>query len=399
MKTYQLGGFAVVGLQDPSFLIPYFTTRGTNDVFVQELDGDFSIRSFCLFKIERYKTAACVPKSIRKRIGDVGLLAYRLEEGGAVACDEPDKLRSRLFRDFDLIESAEFFKLEAAEFLGNRRMIEDALLASSVTFEKSINRETWLDVEPPILGERTYHAYHEVGDFGRIPQYSSYISRDPFRYGLQFPAIMNELGRLTKRILDVGTGDGLFPRLLARQGARVVGYDKAAEKIVEAKAHQDALELGVEYVVAAPQTFGGHGVFDAATSVMVLPYASDVNDLAAFFRNTREQLVDSGEFVSTVLNPSFSAFDENLIVRRIKKLDGNLVQMEFLNETSGAVEMNPIMHQYTREEYEAIMTAEGMTFEWKALIASPEALAEKGAEFWRPCHETQPYALLIARKR
>jgi len=67
-------------------------------------------------------------------------------------------------------------------------------------------------------------------DFGKIPQYASYIARDPFRHGLQFPAVMNELGGLKKRILDVGTGDGLFPRLMAREGAVVVGYDRVAER-------------------------------------------------------------------------------------------------------------------------------------------------------------------------
>jgi len=236
-------------------------------------------------------------------------------------------------------------------------------------------------------------------DFGKIPQYSTYIAKDPFRHGLQFPAVMHELGCLKKRILDVGTGDGLFPRLMAREGASVVGYDKAIEKIAEARAHGEAQRLNVEYVVAAPQTFEDHGTFDAATSVMVLPYASDVDDLKAFFRNTSRHLAGGGKFVSTILNPSFSAFGENLIVRRVKKLDGNRVQMEFLNEISGAVEMNPIMRQYTNVEYEDAAAREGMMVEWKTLFASSEAVAAKGEGFWRRCHETQPYALLIAQKR
>jgi MFS transporter, OFA family, oxalate/formate antiporter len=238
-----------------------------------------------------------------------------------------------------------------------------------------------------------------ITDFGKIPQYSSYIAKDPFRHGLQFPAVVRELGSLQQRILDVGTGDGLFPRLLARHGASVIGYDRSAEKIAEAKAHKDARELKVTYLVAVPQTFADRGLFGAATSVMALPYASDLDELRAFFRSTARSLSAGGKFVSIVLNPSFSAFDENLIVRRVRKLDGDLVQMEFLNEASGAVEMNPIMHQYTREEYEAAAVQGGMTFEWKTLFASPEALTQKGEEFWRRCHETQPYALLIAQKR
>src|SRR5215470_19818188 len=99
-------------------------------------------------------------------------------------------------------------------------------------------------------------------DFGKIPQYSSYIATDPFRHGLQFPAVMHELGDLKKRILDVGTGDGLFPRVMARQGASVVAYDKAPEKIAEARAHRDAQDLGVAYVVATPRTYADGRPFE-----------------------------------------------------------------------------------------------------------------------------------------
>jgi hypothetical protein len=155
----------------------------------------------------------------------------------------------------------------------------------------------------------------------------------------------------------------------------------------------------VKYVVATPQNFAADGTFDAATSVMVLPYASDFDDLRAFFSNTSRHLAAGGKFVSTVLNPLFSAFERNLVVRRVRKLDGNLVQMDFLNEISGVVEMNPIMHQYTMEEYQSAATKEGMKFEWKKVFAVPEAVAQKGEEFWRPCHEAQPYALLVVQNK
>jgi 2-polyprenyl-3-methyl-5-hydroxy-6-metoxy-1,4-benzoquinol methylase len=258
--------------------------------------------------------------------------------------------------------------------------------------------EKWIPVFRKGHAQTHQSRLEAMTDFGNIPQYSSYIATDPFRHGLQFPAIISELGSLRKRILDVGTGDGLFPRLLAREGATVVGYDKSAEKIAEARAHEDTSALSVEYVVARPQTFAGHGVFDAATSVMVLPYASDLDDLGAFFRNTGAHLANGAKFVSTVLNPSFFAFGEDMIVRRVTKLEGNLAQMEFLNEASGAVEMSPIMHQYTKHEYEDAAAQGRMTLEWRTLFASPAGIALRGERFWRPCHEAQPYALLIARQ-
>jgi SAM-dependent methyltransferase len=80
-------------------------------------------------------------------------------------------------------------------------------------------------------------------DFGRFSaasagspeEYETYIQRDPYRMGLHYPAVMEQVGDLRKRILDVGTGDGLFPRLLAKLGASVVGYDHNPEMIRSAK--------------------------------------------------------------------------------------------------------------------------------------------------------------------
>jgi hypothetical protein len=75
--------------------------------------------------------------------------------------------------------------------------------------------------------------------------------------------------------------------------------------------------------------------------------------------------------------PRWRKEQERLLARHLHKK-----QMQFLNEASGAVEMDP--------------AAEGMMLAWKKLFASPAALKQKGEAFWMPCHKTQPYALLIA---
>ena len=237
-------------------------------------------------------------------------------------------------------------------------------------------------------------------DFGQIKNYADYIKEDPFRRGLHFPAIEEILGDLNKRrILDVGCGDGLFPRLLAEQGATVVGYDKAPEKIAEARGHKDTRRLEVKFVVATPHTFSHDGMFDAATSVMVLSYASSLEELAAFFRSASRHLVSGGRFVSIVLNPSLAAFGTDFFIRRFTKLQGNKLRSEFLDRASGQVEMTVETHQYTNEEYERAVVDGGMKPEaWKKLFATQDAVDQMGTSFWQPCHEHQPFALFIARK-
>jgi 2-polyprenyl-3-methyl-5-hydroxy-6-metoxy-1,4-benzoquinol methylase len=246
-------------------------------------------------------------------------------------------------------------------------------------------------------------------DFGRFSamstgsadEYKTFIKQDPYRIGLHYPAILKEIGDLrNKRVLDVGTGDGLFPRLMAKEGASVVGYDHNPAMIAKAQQHEDAARLNVKYVEAKPQTFSEQGFFDAATSIMVLPYAADIQDLTAFFRSTHKHLAAGAFFYAVILNPSFSAFARNLIIRRITRLEGNEVQMEFLEETSGDVKMQAVLHQYTKDEYEHAAESAGMTpHAWKALFATREAIEVKGEKFWQPCHEEQPYALFIAQKR
>jgi toxoflavin synthase len=237
-------------------------------------------------------------------------------------------------------------------------------------------------------------------DFGQLKNYANYINEDPFRRGLHFPAVEEVLGDLNKkRILDVGCGDGLFPRLLAEQGATVVGYDRAPEKIAEARTHEDTQRLDLKFVVATPDAFSYDGLFDAATSILVLQYATSLQDLAAFFRSARLHLVPGGRFVSIVLNPSFSAFGTDFFIRRFTRLDGNKLRSEFLDYATGRVEMAAITHQYTNREYERAAIEGGMKPEaWKKLFATPDAVEQMGASFWRPCHEHQPFALFVARK-
>lgn len=237
-------------------------------------------------------------------------------------------------------------------------------------------------------------------DFGQIKNYAHYIESDPIRRGLHFPAVEELLGNVSqKHILDIGCGDGLFPRLLAQRGASVVGYDKAPEKIAEARAHDDARRLRVKFFVATPNTFSHDDMFDAATSVMVLHLAPSLEELTAFFRSASRHLVSGGRFVSVVFNPSFSAFEANFFTRRLTKLPGNKLRCEFLDLDSGRVEMTVEGHQHTGEEYERAAISGGLKPEaWTKLFATQDAINQMGASFWLPCHEHQPFALFTARK-
>jgi toxoflavin synthase len=238
-------------------------------------------------------------------------------------------------------------------------------------------------------------------DFGKIPEYGPYVDTDEYRSGLHYPAVIGELGELRgKRILDIGTGNSPFPRRLAKEGALVVGYDKSPKQIELARAHEDARSRGIEYVVATPQTFSDRRQFDSATSIMVLPYAENVAELGTFFQSVNQRLIAGGKFVSVTLNPRFTKFETNFFIRRMTKLDGNSVKVEFIKKNGEPGLQEPLFkRQYTEAEYEQAAAATGMSAAWKPMTATPQAVAEEGEEFWRPVHETQPYILIIAQRR
>ena len=237
-------------------------------------------------------------------------------------------------------------------------------------------------------------------DFDQMTNYANYVKDDPFRRGLHFPAVEEALGDLNrKRILDIGCGDGLFPRLLAERGASVVAYDRAPQRIAEARAGGDAPGVDATFVVATPQTFLHDGTFDAATSVMVLQLATSPEELAAFFHSASRHLEPGGRFIAIFLNPLFSAFGLDFAIRRWTKLEGNKVKTEFLDRTSGRVEMTAEAHLYTSEEYEQAAICGGMKpAGWRKLFATPDAVQQMGASFWHPAHEHQPFALFVAQK-
>jgi len=95
--------------------------------------------------------------------------------------------------------------------------------------------------------------------------------------------------------------------------------------------------LDVTFVVATPQTFSHDGTFDAATSIMVLHYATSPEELADFFRSASRHLGPGGRFISVVFNPLFSAFGEDFVVRRFTRMENNKIRAEFLDRASGRV--------------------------------------------------------------
>jgi len=243
---------------------------------------------------------------------------------------------------------------------------------------------------------------NEVKQFNAISnKYSSFVDEDPVRNFLHYPSVIKLLGDIQKKsILDIGCGDGLFARKLAKEyGAHVVGYDKASDLISIAKNNEDKDSLGNKYFVADPISFQSDDKFDSAVSVMVLPYSPDEKYLVNFFSSAFKVLKQNGNLISVIFSPTFKSFGEIVANRIFKKLTDNKVEVNFLEPKEKTLKFTAQLSQFTTSDYETSATEAGFeNLSWENLFSNETGYIALGKDFWKSCEEKQPYQIFIARK-
>lgn len=232
-------------------------------------------------------------------------------------------------------------------------------------------------------------------------EYSDFVHGDPVRNYLHYPSVIAEMGDIrNRRILDVGCGDGLFARKLAKEyGAKVIGYDRGEDLIKIAR--QTAVSQGVDarFEVADARSFHASEPVDFATSVMVLPYAPSEQDLEEYFASTQRALSMGGKFVSIVFNPRFQGQGDIIPNRIFKFVPGQKIEVQFLDPQTKAVRLTGELNQFSKEVYDDAAHKAGFNKTiWRPVHPTQEGEKKLGREFWHQLEASQPYSLLIAEK-
>ncbi|KKS28675.1 MAG: Methyltransferase type 11 [Parcubacteria group bacterium GW2011_GWC2_42_11] len=104
-------------------------------------------------------------------------------------------------------------------------------------------------------------------------------------------------------ILDLGCGSGRSSRLLARQGAKIVGLDNSQVQLYLAKTEEEKNPLGIEYVFGEASDLSRFKKFDMVTAAMLLHYAQSEEQLVGMCIEIARVLVERGRLVTLTLCP------------------------------------------------------------------------------------------------
>lgn len=159
---------------------------------------------------------------------------------------------------------------------------------------------------------------------------------DTYQEKLIMPNLLRILApKPGEQVLDVGCGQGFFGRMIASQGAKVVGIDVADELIKLAKAEAGERE---NYLVMSAENMSGlnDGRFDAAICVLAL---QNIKNLQAAISEISRVLKPGGRCVLVLNHPAFRVpsasawgFDEKAKTQ-FRRLD------KYMSEISQQVDM------------------------------------------------------------
>jgi len=231
-------------------------------------------------------------------------------------------------------------------------------------------------------------------------EYSALTEMDPSKKYVQYPSALKLLGDIEdSRILDIGCGDGIFTRQLAKKGADMVGYDISKKQIEKANEREEKQHLGIQYEVAAPGTFKSKEKFDKAVSVLVLLYAKDKEHLKKFFLSAYNHLKPNSEFISITFNPNFKRLGQIVYNRIFSKTDNGKMRVDFFNDKQEKTFSADFTDLSISNYEEAAKNAGFKKIEWKNLKIEKEGSENLEENFWKDYEDDCPYIGLAVKNK
>lgn len=205
-----------------------------------------------------------------------------------------------------------------------------------------------------------------------------------------------------KSVLDVASGTGYYTRLLRRLGAaRVLGVDASAEMVAYARSVEEREHLGISYQQHDANELPVLGGFEVITAAWLFGFMEGEARLLDVARRLRANLVEGGTLVTLLPNPdacyeSPSEHDKyGLSYKPTRPASGRQgVRVRFLIEPP--VEFEGFFWRPGVVEG-ALVRAGFADVQRQPTKVPPEALAERGPQFWEALLASPTFAVLTAR--
>jgi SAM-dependent methyltransferase len=245
---------------------------------------------------------------------------------------------------------------------------------------------------------------HVADEYDRIgPEYQE-SKLLPFRLHVEEHTTFGLLPDLAGcSVVDLACGDGIYARKLVRRGAaRVVGVDISAEMISLATRAEEAVPLGIDYVLADVATVDLPERFDIVFCSYLFNYAATRPELRSLIQSAARLVQPGGLVVGCNDYPDNppDCYDRYrsygfVKVGAAQPAEGSTITYRFFNPDGTAFELDN--YYLPTEVYQSEFAAAGFaSFDWVLPQVSPEGRAAFGPGFWRTYLETPPIVSFTA---
>ncbi|KAG7123629.1 hypothetical protein HYQ44_002265 [Verticillium longisporum] len=162
------------------------------------------------------------------------------------------------------------------------------------------------------------------------------------------------------RVLDLGTGNGIVARRLARRGVAVLATDYSPQQIENARKRSQDLGLSISYELLdllsrdALDAFAAEHAeeFDVITGSMLLKELSDLTELSKFLPKV---LKPTGRIIMANLHPCFHKPGAHRIIEVIENQDTGVQEFHTSIKISKYLNIGPVQSQALRGQPEPLI--------------------------------------------
>ncbi|MEU6122781.1 class I SAM-dependent methyltransferase [Streptomyces sp. NPDC047123] len=245
----------------------------------------------------------------------------------------------------------------------------------------------------------TQQIYDEIGE-----AFEGFKALPLARY-VEAPSFLDLVGDVTgKKVIDLACGTGFYSRELKRRGAAdVYGIDISGEMIGVARGIEEGAPLGVRYEVgdvAGMAPTGGP--FDVATAVMLLNYASTVDEFEGLCRAVHQSLRSGGELFMLHQTPDYdfagpSPRPYGFLTERTGEEGGTGPRVR-TTALLGDAPISFVSGLARRDVFETCLARVGFSeITWVPTEVSAAGIAAYGEEFWADYRTNPAFEMLRCR--